>query len=228
MEQNRIKKETVGKSLSLFYKCPFVAFNPDMSVPFELLTKLKKSFLIQYNWVPLNWDMKSGAVDILIDDPTDLIKTDHIASLVYTNNINYFVGIKEDITKIIKHFFETKDESGTTVEKGTVDAFDMMPDIEFEEDEEEEIIEEFDESSSQVVRLVDQALISAYRKNVSDIHIEPSPLTKTVGIRFRIDGVCQDFLQVPIPHAKALLSRLKILSGLDIADSRLPQDGNIK
>ncbi|MBW1725714.1 MAG: Flp pilus assembly complex ATPase component TadA [Deltaproteobacteria bacterium] len=164
----------------------------------------------------------------MIDDPTDLIKTDHIASLVYTNNINYFVGIKEDITKIIKHFFERKDESGTTAEESTVDAFDMMPDIEFEEDEEEELIEEFDESSSQVVRLVDQALISAYRKNVSDIHIEPSPLTKTVGIRFRIDGVCQDFLQVPITHAKAILSRLKIMSGLDIAERRLPQDGKIK
>ncbi len=228
MEQNRIKKETIGKSLSLFYKCPFVAFDPDMSVPFELLTKLKQSFLVQYNWVPLNWDMKSGAVDILIDDPMDLIKTDHIASLVYTNNINYFVGIKEDITKIIKHFFDKKTESGTTAAESGVDPFDVMPDIEFEEDEDEEVIEEFDESSSQVVRLIDQALISAYRKNVSDIHVEPSPLTKTVGIRFRIDGVCQDFLQVPITHAKAILSRLKIMSGLDIAERRLPQDGKIK
>jgi len=228
MEQNRIKKETIGKSLSLFYKCPFVAFDPDMSVPFELLTKLKQSFLIQYNWVPLNWDMKSGAVDILIDDPTDLIKTDHIATLVYTNNINYFVGIKEDISKIINHFFDQKTQSGRTAEETAVDAFDIMPDIEFEEDEDEEVTEEFDESSSQVVRLVDQALISAYRKNVSDIHIEPSPLTKTVGIRFRIDGVCQDFLQVPITHAKAILSRIKIMSGLDIAERRLPQDGKIK
>ena len=172
--------------------------------------------------------MKSGAVDILIDDPMDLIKTDHIASLVYTNNINYFVGIREDITKIINHFFDKRSESGTTVEEGGVDAFDIMPDIEFEEDEDEEIIEEFDESSSQVVRLVDQALISAYRKDVSDIHIEPSPLTRTVGIRYRIDGVCQDFLQVPITHAKAMLSRLKIMSGLDIAERRLPQDGKIK
>jgi len=76
MEQNRIEKEEVGKSLSLFFKCPFISFNPDMPVPYELLTKLKQSFLLQYNWVPLNWDMKSGTVDILIDDPTDLIKTD--------------------------------------------------------------------------------------------------------------------------------------------------------
>lgn len=228
MEQNRIEKEKIGESLSLFFKCPFIAFNSDMPVPYELLTKLKQSFLLQYSWVPLNWEMKSGTVDILIDDPTDLIKTDHIAALIYTNNINYFVGIKEDIAKIIKYFFDKRHETGDLAEEHATDSFDIIPDIDFEEDEEDEIVEEFDESSSQVVRMVDQILISAYRKNASDIHIEPSPLTKTAGIRFRIDGVCQDFLQVPIAHARAILSRIKIMSGIDIAEKRLPQDGKIK
>jgi len=227
MEQNRIEKEEIGKSLSLFYKCPFIAFDKDMPIPYELLTKLKQSFLLQYSWVPLSWDMTSGTVDILIDDPADLIKTDHIAALIYTHNINYFVGIKEDITKFIKYFFDKKNETGITTEE-VADSFDIIPDIDFEEDEDEEILEEFDESSSQVVRMIDQILISAYRKDASDIHIEPSPLSKKAGIRFRIDGVCQDFLQVPITHARAIISRLKIMSGLDIAERRLPQDGKIK
>ncbi|MGB2929929.1 MAG: ATPase, T2SS/T4P/T4SS family, partial [Desulfobacterales bacterium] len=228
MEQNRIEKEKIGKSLSLFFKCPFIAFNPDMPVPYELLSKLKQSFLLQYSWVPLSWDMTSGTVDILIDDPADLIKTDHIAALIYTHNINYFVGTKEDIAKIIKYFFDKRHEAGDLAEEHVADSFDIMPDIDFEEDVEDEIIEEFDESSSQVVRMVDQILISAYRKYASDIHIEPSLFTKTASIRFRIDGVCQDFLQVPITHARAILSRIKIMSGLDIAEKRLPQDGKIK
>jgi len=228
MEQNRIKKEEIGKSLSLFFKCPFIAFGPDMTVPYELLTKLKQSFLLQYSWVPLNWEMTSRTVDILIDDPNDLIKTDHIAALIYTNNINYFVGIKEDIEKIIKYFYVKRHETGTIAEENVVESFDIMPDIDFEEDEEDEVVEEFDESSSQVVRMVDQIFITAYRKNVSDVHVEPSPTSKTTSIRFRIDGVCQDFLQVPIAHAKAILSRIKIMSGLDIAEKRLPQDGKIK
>jgi len=228
MEQNRIEKEGIGKSLSLFFKCPFAAFSPDMPVPYELLTKLKQSFLLQYSWVPLNWEMTSRTVDILIDDPNDLIKTDHIAALIYTNNINYFVGIKEDIEKIIKYFYDKKHETGTIAEGNVVDSFDIMPDIDFEEDEEDEVVEEFDEASSQVVRMVDQIFITAYRKKVSDIHVEPSPTSKTTSIRFRIDGVCQDFLQVPITHAKAILSRIKIMSGLDIAEKRLPQDGKIK
>ena len=228
MEQNRIEKEGIGKSLSLFFKCPFTAFSPDMPVPYELLTKLKQSFLLQYSWVPLNWEMTSGTVDILIDDPFDLIKTDHISALMYTNNINYFVGIKEDIKKIIKHFFDKKHETGTIAEENVVDSFDIISVIDFEVDEEDEIVEEFDESSSQVVRMVDQILISAYRQDASDIHVEPSPMSKTASIRFRIDGVCQDFLQIPITYIKAILSRIKIMGGLDIAERRLPQDGKIK
>ena len=131
MDQNRIEKKAVGKSLSLFYKCPFVTFDSDMPVPYELLTKLKKSFLVQYSWVPLSWEMSSGAVDILIDDPANLTKTDHIAALIKTNNINYSVGIKEDIEKIIKYFFDKKRDSGTDIdtEEEGADGFDLIPDI---------------------------------------------------------------------------------------------------
>jgi len=229
MEQNRVEKEDIGKSLSYYFKCPFVEYNSDMPTPYELLTKLKQSFLIQNTWVPMSWDMTSGVVEILIDDPHDLVRTDHISVLMKTKKLNYSVGTKEDIGKIVNHFFDKKSDSGTVVDDDTADGFEMMPDIDFEEDsDEEEVIEELDESSSHVVRMVDQILISAYRKDVSDIHIEPSPLTKKAGVRFRIDGVCQDFLQVPITNAKAMISRLKIMSGLDIAEKRLPQDGKIK
>jgi len=231
MEQNRVALEEIGKSLSYFYKCAFVSYKSDLPIPYELLTKLKKSFLIQNSWVPMSWEMSSGIVEIVVDDPGDLMKTDHIAALMKTTKINYSVGVKEDIAKIISHFFDQKGETGV-VEEGEegADSFEMMPDIDFEEDEDEDedFGEDLDESSSQVVRMVDQVLISAYRKGVSDIHIEPSPLTKKAGIRFRIDGVCQDFLQVPLASAKAMLSRLKIMSGLDIAERRLPQDGKIK
>ena len=108
---------------------------------------------------------------------------------------------------------------------------DMIPDISFEEEEEKEEIvmtEEIDETSSQVVRLVDQAIITALRKNASDIHVEPSPITNKTTIRFRLDGVCQEYMQVPNSMARGILSRLKIMAGIDIAERRLPQDGKIK
>jgi len=230
IEQFRIDKEEIGKSLSFFYKCPFKTFEPNMPVPYELLKKLKKVFLIQNSWVPLSWEINGGIVNILIDDPRNLIKSDSISTLIKAKKINLSVGIKEDIEAIIKHFFDAKACKGETGEEVSDESFDLIPDIDFEEDEESEenVADGLDEGSSQVVRTVDQVLISAYRKDASDIHIEPSIITKKLAIRFRIDGVCQDVLQVPISNARGILSRLKIMSGLDIAEKRLPQDGKIK
>lgn len=228
MDQNRIEKEQIGKSLSYFYKCAFIPFDPKMTIPYELLSKLKKAFLLQNSWVPINWDLSTKTVEVVIDDPTDLAKTDNVSVLMKTKNIKYSVGIKEDIADITTYFYAGGTETDKEAVQDSDDGYDMIPDIDFEEEEELEVRDEYDESSSQIVRVVDQILISAYRKGVSDIHVEPSPITKKVGIRFRIDGVCQDFLQIPLANAKGMLSRLKILSGLDISEKRLPQDGKIK
>ena len=225
-QQFRLEKEDIGKSLSLFYGCPFKEFDPKVPVPVELMGNLKKPFLLHDLWVPLSWG-KDG-VDILIDDPWDLRKTGLIRGLTKTKKIDFWVGIKEDIEKFISLFFERNTEEAT---RDMIAELDMIPDISFEEEEEEEelgISEEIDESSSQVVRLVDQVIVTALRKNASDIHIEPSPITNKTTIRFRLDGVCQEYMQIPSSMARGVLSRLKIMAGIDIAERRLPQDGKIK
>jgi type II secretory ATPase GspE/PulE/Tfp pilus assembly ATPase PilB-like protein len=221
----KVEKDEVGQSLSLFYGTPFRRFDPEATVPFELTNKLKKSFLLYYIWVPLSWD-KAG-VEILVDDPTDLRKTDHIKALMPNQKIHFAVGFKEDIEKFINHFFDPKVESLT----GHVfeDLDDIIPDISFEEEEEiEEDVKGLDESSSQVVKFVDQVLVTAFRNQASDIHIEPSIITRKTTIRFRTDGVCHEYIQVPNAMAPAIVSRLKIMADLDIAERRLPQDGKIR
>ena len=230
-EQIRIDKAEIGKSLSFFYKCPFKAFDAGRPVPYELLTKLKKSFLVQNSWVPLNWEMTTGEVEILIDNPSDITKTDYISTLIKAKRIRLSVGIREDILSTINAFFDQKFEKPKTEATAEDDELFMLPEIDFEEDDDSDAVDDdegFDEASSQVVRMVDQILITAYRKNASDIHIEPSIITKKTDIRYRIDGVCQEVLQVPLNTTRGLISRLKIMSGLDIAERRLPQDGKIK
>jgi type II secretory ATPase GspE/PulE/Tfp pilus assembly ATPase PilB-like protein len=220
-----VEKDDVGKSLSLFYGAPFRAFDLEIPVPFELINKLKKSFLLYYVWVPLNWD-KDG-VEILVDDPTDLRKTDHIKALMPNQKINIAVGFKEDIEKFINHFFDPKSESLS--DNVFEDLDDIIPDISFEEEEEiEDDIKALDESSSQVVKFVDQVLVTAFRNKASDIHVEPSIVTRKTTIRFRTDGVCHEYIQVPNAMAPAIVSRLKIMADLDIAERRLPQDGKIR
>ncbi len=221
----KVKKEEVGKSLSLFYGLPFRSFDPDIIVPVELTNNLKKSFLLYYIWVPLKWTKKG--VEILVDDPKDLRKTDHIKALMPNQKINFAVGYKEDIESYINHFFDPKVEKLT--ENAYEDLDEIIPDISFEEEEEiEEDLTGLDESSSQVVKFVDQVLVTAFRNKASDIHIEPSLITRKTTIRFRTDGVCHEYIQVPNAMAPAIVSRLKIMADLDIAERRLPQDGKIR
>ena len=225
VDRFKVAVPELGKSLSMFFGCAFRTFDPEMPVPFELISNLKKSFLLYYVWVPLRWD-KTG-IEILVDDPKDLRKTDHIRALMGNQKISISVGIKEDVEKFIQHFFDPRKEK--PIETGGEDIDSIMPDVSFEE--EEDIHDDrtsLDESSSQVVKFVDQILVTAFRNGASDIHIEPSVVTRRTAIRFRTDGVCNEYIQVPNTMAPAIISRLKIMAELDIAEKRLPQDGKIK
>jgi len=225
IEQFHIKKDDVGKSLSLYYGCPFKSYSSDVPVPVELMRNLKKSFLMHELWVPLSWE-KDG-IEILIDDPRDLSKSDHIRTLLKTKKINFLVAIREDIEALIRDFFSENRLDTSTSMEAMEDDFEMIPDISFEEIEEDQE-EEIEEATGEVVKLVDQVIVAAYRKKASDIHIEPSPVTKATTIRFRMDGVCHEYLQVPNTMCRGIISRIKIMAGLDIAERRLPQDGKIK
>jgi len=228
VNQFKINKQDVGQSLTDCYRHPFKAYDPEVAPPVELLRNLKKSFLLQDRWVPLGWD--KDCIEVLIDDPINLNKIDIVKALLKSGKTKFYVGIKEDIEAYIKLFFDRKDYGETAATGGDVGDFDVIPDISFEEenDQAEDHVEEFDEASGKVVKLVDQILVAAYRKNASDIHIEPSPLVKATTVRFRMDGVCQEYLQVPNAMARGILSRIKIMAGLDISERRLPQDGKIK
>jgi len=229
IEHNKISKEAIGTSFSLFYDTKFRAYDASFTVPVELLSNLKKAFLLNEFWVPMSWD-KEG-VEVLVDDPRDLNKTDNIKALMKTNRINFTVAIREDIEQYIRHFFDGRQTSSETKDvTQNIDDFNLIPDVAFEEEEEEHDLEEegYDEASGKIVKLVDQVIIAAYRNNASDIHIEPSSITKSTTIRLRLDGVCQEYMKVPNSMVRGIISRVKIMSNLDIAERRLPQDGKIK
>ncbi|MFZ3049131.1 MAG: ATPase, T2SS/T4P/T4SS family [Desulfatirhabdiaceae bacterium] len=223
MDEFHIAKADIGKSLSLYYGCAFKTFDPKIPMPVELVASLKKSFLLHDMWVPISWG-KSG-IEIIVDDPRDIRKTDHIRALIKSRNILIYVGIKEDIEQFIHHLYQPRPTSSM---EEPIDLESLIPDISFDEpDQSDEELASLDENASQVVRLVDQVLVTAYRKGVSDIHIEPSSITGKTGIRLRMDGVCQEYLKVPNTMAKGILSRIKIMANLDISERRLPQDGKI-
>jgi type IV pilus assembly protein PilB len=101
-------------------------------------------------------------------------------------------------------------------------------DVEVLEDLEQIDVASLEKQSGEapVIRLVNLMLMSAIQKGASDIHIEP--YEKEFRIRFRIDGILYNVMQPPMKFRDAITSRLKIMSKLDIAEKRLPQDGRIK
>ena len=221
MRKHKISKDDIGRSLEEFYRCKFVQFNDRIPIPGELLKNLKKDYLRRELWVPV--EKKDGNIHVLVDDPNNIIKRDVIENLLKTKAIKYDVAFPEDISKFINHFFQSSEEE-TSIKDilGRLDADDD------DETGEEEGDVSITESDSVIMQLVNRIINDAYNRRSSDIHIEPNVGRKNVEVRFRVDGDCALYQTVPYNYRAALVSRIKIMSNLDITVKRLPQDGKIK
>ena len=219
MTKYKISKSDIGKSLEDFYDCKFIQFSNKYPIPGDLLKNLRTEYLSRELWVPL--EKTDGKIRVIVDDPNNILKKDIIENLLKTKSINYNVAVKEDILNFINHFFKSQ-ESDTSIS----DILGMLvEEDEFAGDEEEEVITE---SDSVIMQLVNKIINDGYRQNASDIHVEPNTEKKNVEIRYRIDGDCALYQTVPYSYRAAIVSRLKIMSNLDITERRLPQDGKIK
>jgi type II secretory ATPase GspE/PulE/Tfp pilus assembly ATPase PilB-like protein len=216
-----IDKKDIGYSLSEYFKLPFVEFNElEVGATPKCLTGIKEHFLRNISCVPIK-DLGSSLL-VAVDDPHDYAKLDSIRKAIQFPQYEFAVCLKEDIDKFIDYFYgkyTVTDESQNVFEEIAADEL-----TETEEDEDSIA----PESDSVVVQLVNQIIEDAYAKNASDIHVESLTGKRGALIRLRVDGDCRPYKTVPYNYKKALVSRIKILSNLDIAEKRLPQDGKIK
>ena len=153
-----------------------------------------------------------------MDDPNDILKRDMIENLLKTKSVRYDVSLSEDIIKFINHFYQTLDDQYSLT--------DIVGKLDADESTHEE--EAVSESDSIIMQVVNKIIIDAYAKRASDIHVEPNPGKRNVEIRYRIDGDCALYQTLPYSYHAAIVSRIKIMSNLDITVRRLPQDGKIK
>ena len=218
IKEYKIAKQDIGKSLSKFYNVPFVEFNRTVPIPGDLLANLKVPFLRKNNWVPLRTE--DGKVVIAADNPHDLQKIDVIKSLFPGKGLSFCVALRADILDFIKLF--THDEK----ELAAID--DILSQLQYEAEEIEDAESSLDDQDSAVVQLVNKIILDAYARNASDIHIEPYPGKQNTQVRIRIDGACTIYQTIPFNYKNAVVSRIKIMSDLDIAERRKPQDGKIK
>ncbi len=218
MKNYSIPKTEIGESLSRYYKVPFVAYNSSCPIPGELLQGLKVPFLRNNLWVPLR--NEEGRPVIAIDDPHDLKRLDEIKALFPGKQLKFVVSLKQDILDFIKLF--------THDEKEMAEIDQILSQLQEETEEIEEAESSVGEEDSAVVQLVNKIILDAYARGASDIHIEPYPGKENTQVRIRVDGSCTVYQTIPFNYKNAVVSRIKIMADLDIAERRLPQDGKIK
>jgi type II secretory ATPase GspE/PulE/Tfp pilus assembly ATPase PilB-like protein/GAF domain-containing protein len=218
MKTYNISREDLGRSLEDFYRCKFVTYSNKIPIPSDMLSTLKKEYLRRELWVPL--EKKDGIIHIIVDDPNNIIKRDMIENLLKTKSVRYDVALPEDIIKYISHFYQSPENESTLTDiLGKLDVAIETP------EEDENVVTE---SDSVIMQLVNKIILDAQAKRASDIHIEPNVGKKNVEVRYRVDGDCALYQTLPYSYRAAVVSRIKIMSNLDITIRRIPQDGKIK
>lgn len=217
MAEHKIPRAEIGKSLQEFFNCRYTPFNDKIPIPFDLLRNLKEEYLRRELWVPL--ERRDGKVKVLVDDPNNILKRDMIESLLKTSSVEYDVALYDEILQYINYFFQSD-----TSRESISDLVEKLDEEELYDEDEDGVLE----TDSIIMQLVNKVINDAYSRGASDIHVEPNLLRKNVEIRFRVDGELRHYQSVPFSYRSAIVSRLKIMSNLDITERRIPQDGKIK
>jgi len=218
MQDIKVSKKDILSALAKYYDTEAVEFTQDMLIPGKLPAGLKIPFLRTNCWVPLR-EEDAGPV-IAIDNPHDQQKISEIKSLFPGKEPEFCVALKRDILEMINFFFRDDRQ-----QDGIEEILSVMQE---ETEEIEEVESEIGEADSMVVKLVNKIILDAHARGASDIHIEPFPGKDNTQVRTRIDGDCVVYQTIPFSYRNAVVSRIKIMSDLDIAERRKPQDGKIK
>ncbi|MCA9563317.1 MAG: Flp pilus assembly complex ATPase component TadA, partial [Myxococcales bacterium] len=205
--------------LSKHYGVPSINL-ADFEIDSSVIAIIPREVAERHQVVPVN---RAGSTLIVaMADPSDLHAIDDLKFL--TNyNIEVVVAGESAISESIEQYYSKAMDLEDII--GDLD----LDDIDFEESADGAIdLNELAKSSEEapVVRLVNLILLDAIKRNASDIHIEP--YEKSMRVRYRIDGVLYEVMNPPLKLVNAITSRVKIMSSLDIAERRLPQDGRIK
>ena len=207
-----------GKQLAERYRLTFVDMDK-FRIDAELFRSIPADLMLRYGFVPHRKDGET--LVIVVSDPTDLPMIDELALLLNTS-IRVTVGTSSAIEAILK-----KSEGSQRVLDEATESFELQILCEDEADEDNLTVERLTSDISPVIRLVDSMIYTALQRRASDIHIETQE--DAVHVKYRIDGTLQTAMRpVDKRFHSAILSRVKVMAELDIAEKRVPQDGRFK
>lgn len=211
-----VSQEDLLRSLSAQLGISYLTRIASEEVPVDLVQSISINFAKRNELIPLGRD--GNKIVIAISDPTNIAALDDLR-LLYHQDVQPFISSSTEIMNAINSIYNRQ-----TADEGVIDTLDEglegMQDLE----EVQDLLESDDEAP--IIRLVNQLLFRAVKQKASDIHIEP--FEKELIVRFRIDGVLYDIMHPPKKALNSIMSRVKIMSNMNIAEKRLPQDGRIR
>jgi type IV pilus assembly protein PilB len=215
--------EQKARDMATRYRCEFVDLR-DYHLDADLFKTVPVDLMFRYNFVPL--EQNDSTLSIAIADPSKLMMIDEIG-LLLNRRIKTKVATLVQISDILK---KTEQSQRVLEEASEGFALDLVRDDEGSGDENltiDRITGAQDADVSPIIRLVDTTIFSALQKRASDIHIETE--SDSVVVKYRIDGVLQLAMQpMAKEHHSTIITRIKVMSELDIAERRVPQDGRFR
>jgi type II secretory ATPase GspE/PulE/Tfp pilus assembly ATPase PilB-like protein len=220
IEKVGVNRADVEKALSTYYNAPFYRFTDGQQIPEDLRARLRLDYLKKMCAAPI--ERRGPQLIVVIDDPTDFSRCDALRAIEADREVIFHVGFKDEIAACIECSYGARSDVNVLLKELSGDESTGAIDEPSDDEEEGE------ESDSAIIKLANQVIIDAFQRGASDIHIEPYGKEDNTRIRFRIDGDCVRYQEIPPAFRNPLVARFKIMAKLDISERRKPQDGKIK
>jgi len=221
LEKYQVSLPQIGLSLARFFGTSYEPLRPARQRAEHLHGKLKREFLEEHGWVPL--EETHEGLHVLCLDP-ETVRASRVVNQVFPKALKCIYKVTTGT-----EFAQTLDQLYAPA--GAFASIDQMLADMSPADEDDGFNDNALESAAadnELVKFVNKVIVDAYHQKASDIHIEPLPGKEKTGIRFRIDGTLIPYIEVPAHFRQAMATRLKIMCDLDISEKRKPQDGKIK
>jgi len=221
VEKKWITAADVSQALALQLDLPFLTeLHPD-NVPDEILRAVPIAFARQQSLLPLGKG-DDGVVLVVTADPLDTSAQDELRLLLGAE-LDIAVAPRDVVVAAINNAY---DRVRAQADAAVAELDEGQPASEISEEEVPDLLDAAEDDEAPIIRLVNSLFSQAVKERSSDIHIEPFETSMLV--RFRVDGVLKEIVKPPKRFQNTIISRVKIMAGLNIAEKRLPQDGRIR
>jgi type IV pilus assembly protein PilB len=216
VKSGAISEMAFAEFLGQIYNVPAVNLE-EVKVDEEAVNLIPAEVATKFQVVPIK--REGRVLTVAMANPDNIFAIDDI-KFITGFEVTPVVSTETSIKKAIDRLYDSADSLASIMK-------DMEEDFEIVEEEEEDLgLDEVQSENSPVVKLVNSLISDAVAKGASDIHVEP--YEKKLRVRYRIDGMLHEMMSPPFKMKGAIISRLKIMAELDIAEKRVPQDGRIK